>query len=177
MFLKNLTGDLSSSWPFSFHSPAMSSSDISVSKLASSFSTTSKLERGFRISASRSETTHRRSKQKTLDILPYNPHTILLMAQTSECELGSVSTILHRKGVVRHIVGLAAVDGERHVLTIFGDFHLVRRLELIFSLQPLPVWSVLEQLTSECSLGLWLDMLVSQRLHQPVFDDFCRPKG
>lgn len=49
-----LTGDLVKTSPLSFHSPGMSSSEISVSNEASSFSVTSTLASGFRISASRS---------------------------------------------------------------------------------------------------------------------------
>lgn len=51
----SLTGDLVRTSPLSFHSPGTSSSEISVSNVASSFSVTSRLARGFRISASRSE--------------------------------------------------------------------------------------------------------------------------
>ncbi len=91
---------------------------------------------------------------------------------TSKCEFRRVSSILHLNGVIRNIVRLAVVDGQRHILSIFVDFHLVRRSELIFSFEPLPVGSVLEQLTFEGGLGLRFHMLVSQRLHQPVFDDF-----
>lgn len=50
-----LTGDLVKTSPLSFHSPGMSSSEISVSNEASSFSVTSTLTSGFRISASRSK--------------------------------------------------------------------------------------------------------------------------
>lgn len=53
--IHNLTGDLVKTSPFNFHSPGTSSSDISVSNMASSFSVTSTLASGFRMSASRSE--------------------------------------------------------------------------------------------------------------------------
>lgn len=169
----SLTGDLVSSCPLSFHSPTTSSSDISVSKLASSFSTTSRLDRGFRISASRSERNPALVSTGLFQIF-WPQAKIFLKTQTSECELGSVSAILHLKGVVRHVVGLAVVDDERHVISVFVDFHLVRRNQLVFSFQPLPVRRVLKKLAFEHGLGLRFHVLVPQGLHQPVLNDLCR---